>query len=304
MAYSFLHHDLQIGIIRNVCELHDQRTIADFVLHRFCNLADQMRIVAQQTIMPLIRAAGVHFHQASASFGNQMRGGDMIGNVRLAIHAFNAGSLKARHQQLAIAGRRDRLLHIRLPLVRITGGNAKTIGNRNRKLITGVGKHTLVKFGTAGNQRTVSIPRMHGKHVRERIATPCAGANRLIHGQIETHTEGSRSETLVQQRTCRNAERQIHAKTKEFLSLSLNNMGSLISLSSMIFTGGIGRSRSNRSDQICRIRRISLQHFGKRAERPLQIVVFIRAIDIIKRRETLTHISLRKLRKRETISPP
>ena len=145
---------------------------------------------------------------------------------------------------------------------------------------------------------------MHGKHVRERIATPCAGANRLIHGQIETHTEGSRSETLVQQRTCRNSERQIHAKTKEFLSLSLNNMGSLISLSSMIFTGGIGRSRSNRSDQICRIRRISLQHFGKRAERPLQIVIFICAIDIIKRRETLTHISLRKLRKRETISPP
>ena len=298
MAYSFLHHDLQIGIVRNVRELHDQRTIADFVLHRFRNLADQMRIMAQQTIMPLIRAAGVHFHQASASFGNQMRGGDVIGNVCLAIHAFHAGTLEARHQQLTIAGRRDRLLHIRLPLVRITGGNAKTVGNRNRKLIAGVGKHTLVKFGTAGNQRTVSIPRMHGKHVRERIATPCAGANRLIHGQIETHTEGSRSETLVQQWTCRNAERQIHAKTKEFLSLSLNNMGSLI------FTGGIGRSRSNRSDQICRIRRTSLQHFGKRAERPLQIVIFIRAVDIIKRRETLTHISLRKLRKRETISPP
>ena len=139
---------------------------------------------------------------------------------------------------------------------------------------------------------------MHGKHVRERIAAPCAGANRLIHGQIETHTEGSRSETLVQQWTCRNAERQIHAKTKEFLSLSLNNMGSLI------FTGRIGRSRSNRSDRICRIRRISLQRFGKRAKRPLQIIVFIRAIDIIKRRETLTHISLRKLRKRKPISPP
>ena len=254
--------------------------------------------------MPLIRAAGVHFHQASASFGNQMRGGDMIGNVGLAIHAFNAGSLKARHQQLAIAGRRDRLFHIRLPLVRIAGGNAETVGNRNRKLIAGVGKHTLVKFGTAGNQRTVSIPRMHGKYVRKRIATPCTGANRLIHGQIEAHAEGSRGETLVQQRTCRNAKWQIHAKTKEFLSLSLNNMGSMISLSSMIFTGGIGRIRSNRSDRICRIRRISLQHFGKRAERPLQIVIFIRAIDIIKRRETLTHISLRKLRKRETISPP
>ena len=254
--------------------------------------------------MPLIRAAGVHFHQASASFGNQMRGGDMIGNVGLAIHAFNAGSLKARHQQLAIAGRRDRLFHIRLPLVRIAGGNAETVGNRNRKLIAGVGKHTLVKFGTAGNQRTVSIPRMHGKYVRKRIATPCTGANRLIHGQIEAHAEGSRGETLVQQRTCRNAKWQIHAKTKEFLSLSLNNMGSLISLSSMIFTGGIGRSRSNRSGRIGRIGRISLQRFGKCAERPLQIVIFIRAIDIIKRRETLTHISLRKLRKRETISPP
>ena len=81
-----------------------------------------------------------------------MRGGDVIGNVCLAIHAFHAGTLEARHQQLTIAGRRDRLLHIRLPLVRITGGNAETVGNRNRKLIAGVGKHTLVKFGTAGNQ--------------------------------------------------------------------------------------------------------------------------------------------------------
>ena len=273
MAGGFLHHDFQIGIIRNVCELHDQRTIADFVLHRFRNLADQMRIMAQQTIMPLIRATGVHFHQTSASFGYQMRGGDMIGNVRLAIHAFNAGSLKARHQQLAIAGRRDRLLHIRLPLVRITGGNAKTVGNRNRKLIAGVGKHALVKFGTAGNQRTVSIPRMHGKHVRERIATPCAGANRLIHGQIEAHAEGSRGETLVQQRACRNAKRQVHTETKEFLSL-IERLG----LSRLLGSIGIG---------------IALQYFSECAERPLQIVVFIRAIDVIKRRETLAHSVLR-----------
>ena len=259
-----------------------------------------MRIVAQQTIMSLIRAAGVHFHQASASFGNQMRGGDMIGDIRFTIHALHAGALEARHQQLAVTGCGDCLLHVRLPFVGITGGNAETVGNRNRKLITGIGKHTLVKFGTARNQRTIGIPRMHGQHVRERIAAPCAGTNRLVYRQIEAHTESGRGETLIQQRTSWNTERQIHTKTKEFLRLS-----GLNGLNALNLTGGIGRNLSNnRRDRSRRIGRISPQHFGKRAERPLQIVVFIRAIDIIKRRKTLAHFSLRKLRKHETISPP
>ena len=58
----------QIGIIRNVCELHDQRTIADFVLHRFRNLADQMRIVAQQTIMSLIPGSWCSFPSGQRQF--------------------------------------------------------------------------------------------------------------------------------------------------------------------------------------------------------------------------------------------
>ena len=76
-----------------------------------------------------------------------------------------------------------------------------------------------------------------------------------------SHVEGSRGETLVQQRACRNAKRQVHTEAKEFLSL-IERLG----LSGLLGSIGIG---------------IALQYFSECAERPLQIVVFIRAIDVI-----------------------
>ena len=117
---------------------------------------------------------------------------------------------------------------------------------------------------------------MHGEHVREGVATPRAGADRLVHRQIETHAEGGGGEPLVQQRTGGNAKRQVHAEAEEFLGL-------------------VGRLRLG---GLCRLRGgagsgIALHHFGERTERPLQIVVFIRAIDVVKRRETLAHTAPR-----------
>ena len=61
------------------------------------------------------------------------------------------------------------------------------------------------------------------------------------------------------------------------------------------FLGLVGRLRLG---GLCRLRGgagsgIALHHFGERTERPLQIVVFIRAIDVVKRRETLAHTAPR-----------
>ena len=224
--------------------------------------------MAQQTIVAFVRAAGVHFHQPGAGFRHQMRGGDVVGDIRLAIHAFHARSLEAWHEQLVFACGRNRLLHIRLPFVRVARRHAEAVGNRNRKLESGVGEHAFVKFGAARNKRTVRTLRMHGKHIRERVAAPSAGADRLVDRQIESHTESGGGESFVEQRTGGNAERQIHVETEDVLALP-----------GQLKTG--------------RLRGIVLQRFGERAERPLQVIVFIRAIDVVERRETLAHNALR-----------
>ena len=276
MSDGFPDHGFQVGVVGNVGEFHDERAIADFVFHGFRDFPHQMRVVAQQAIVTFVGAAGVHFHQSGSGFRNQMRGGDMVGDVRLAVHAVHAGTLEAGHEQLPVAGGGDRLLHVRLPFVGVTRRHAETVGDRNRKLISGVGKHAFIQFGAAGNQRPVCVLRMHGEHVREGVATPRAGADRLVHRQIETHAEGGGGEPLVQQRTGGNAKRQVHAEAEEFLGL-------------------VGRLRLG---GLCRLRGgagsgIALHHFGERTERPLQIVVFIRAIDVVKRRETLAHTAPR-----------
>ena len=69
--------------------------------------------------MAFVRAAGIHFHQSGSGFRNQMRGGDVVRDIRFAIHTVHAGTLEAWHEQLAVAGFGDRFLHVRLPFVGI-----------------------------------------------------------------------------------------------------------------------------------------------------------------------------------------
>ena len=115
---------------------------------------------------------------------------------------------------------------------------------------------------------------MHGEHVRKGVAAPRTRAHGLVNGQIEAHAEGGGREPLIEQRPGGDAERQVHVEAEEILTRS--------------GLDGCGRLCGRRTA-------ILLQHFGERTERPLQIIVFIRAIDVIERRESLAHISPRML---------
>ena len=95
-------------------------------LHGFRDFPHQMRVVAQQAIVTFVGAAGVHFHQSGSGFRNQMRGGDMVGDVRLAVHAVHAGTLGSWARAAARRRGGDRLLHVRLPFVGVTRRHAET----------------------------------------------------------------------------------------------------------------------------------------------------------------------------------
>ena len=107
---------------------------------------------------------------------------------------------------------------------------------------------------------------MYGEHVRERVAAPGARTHGFVGRQIETHVESGRGETAVEQRACGNAERQIDRLSQE------GGRGTLAGGS-----GGIGTVAI-------------LQRLGERAERPLLIVVFVAAADVVKRLK-ITHAS-------------
>ena len=107
---------------------------------------------------------------------------------------------------------------------------------------------------------------MYGEHVRERVAAPGARTHGFVGRQIETHVESGRGETAVEQRACGNAERQVDRLAQK------GGQGTLAGGS-----GGIGTVAI-------------LQRLGERAERPLLIVVFVTAADIVKRLK-ITHAS-------------
>jgi len=107
---------------------------------------------------------------------------------------------------------------------------------------------------------------VYGEHIRERVAAPGARTHGFVGRQIEAHAEGGRGETAVEQRACGNAERQVDRLAQK------SGQGTL--------AGGSGG--------ICTV--AILQRLGKRAERPLLIVVFVAAADIVKRLK-ITHAS-------------
>ena len=105
------HHELQSGIVnhaairppatldlgrRDIRQLDDQRPVADFALDGLGDAADQMRVMAQQAIMTLVRAARVHLHEVGAGLAHQSCGCGMIRDIVVAAHALHARSLEAR----------------------------------------------------------------------------------------------------------------------------------------------------------------------------------------------------------------
>ena len=251
---------------RDVRQFDDKRAIGDLVLDRFGDATDQMRIVAQQPVMSLVGTAGVHGHQSRARLTDQPRSGHMIGDVIVGGHAFDARTLEAGHQQLPMARRRDGSAHVRLPDVGVARGHAEGVGDGDRRLVTGVGEHTLVKFGAARSQEAVGGPGMHGEYVRERVAAPSPRPYGFVDGQVETHAECGGGEPFVEQRSGGDAERQVHRETEE-------------------------RFARRRCRLIAHPRRIR-QRLRESTERALRIIVLIGAVDVVERLKRLAHGSI------------
>ena len=258
------HHLLDLLLPRQVRELDHERGVADLVLHGVADAPHKCRIVAQQAVMPLVRAAGIHLDDLGTGFLDQTRGGDAVGDVFLIAHAGHARALETADEQLPRPRMGDGGGHVRLPDVGVLRGHAERIGDGDAGRVGAVvriGKHALVFLDALGVDGCAA--RVHRQHIREPVARPRTRAHGFVDGDVEAHAERRIGEMRVEQRTGRDAEGQVQGLAEERF-------------------GPRGRPVRSASRHLG-LRGAGFQGFGEGAERPLRIVVFVAQIHVVKR---------------------